>query len=209
MAIEENTDKLIEVPAPTAWPMIMALGLTLSFAGLVTNAAVSMVGMILFIAGAVGWFGEVLPIEHRESVQIEPGVEAIVPAEIGVDYLHVGELAAGAVLRRQDDGRRMITNYVNDEIDHRTGHHGSVGKMEPEYIIGEIGVVRCNGEPAVSVLCDDVINDCTGFSHHQAVISDYRRGTERMQRAVLGRGELRHGIALVTNQLVGKSEFFA
>jgi hypothetical protein len=98
MAIEENTDKLIEVPAPTAWPMIMALGLTLSFAGLVTNVAVSMVGMILFIAGAVGWFGEVLPIEHRESVQIEPGVEAIVPAEIGVDYLHVGELGNRAIL---------------------------------------------------------------------------------------------------------------
>ena len=98
MAIEENTDKLIEVPAPTAWPMIMALGLTLSFAGLVTNAAVSMVGVILFIAGAVGWFGEVLPIEHRESVQVEPSVEAIVPAEIGVDYLHVGELGNRAIL---------------------------------------------------------------------------------------------------------------
>ena len=51
MAIEENTDKLIEVPAPTAWPMIMALGLTLAFAGLVTNVAVSMVGLILFISG--------------------------------------------------------------------------------------------------------------------------------------------------------------
>jgi len=98
MAIEENTDKLIEVPAPTAWPMIMALGLTLAFAGLVTNVAVSMVGVILFIAGAVGWFGEVLPIEHRESVHVEPGVEAIVPVEIGVDYLHVGELGNRAIL---------------------------------------------------------------------------------------------------------------
>src|SRR5208283_1451416 len=98
MAIEENTDKLIEVPAPTAWPMIMALGLTLAFAGLVTNVAVSMVGLILFIAGAVGWFGEVLPIEHRETVRVEAGVEAVVPAEIGVDYLRVGELGNRAVL---------------------------------------------------------------------------------------------------------------
>jgi hypothetical protein len=98
MAIEETTDKLIEVPAPTAWPMIMALGLTLSFAGLVTNVAVSMVGLILFTAGAVGWFREVLPIEHRESVHVEPAVEAIVPAEIGVDYLHVGELGNRAIL---------------------------------------------------------------------------------------------------------------
>ncbi len=98
MAIEENTDKLIEVPAPTAWPMIMALGLTLAFAGLVTNVAVSIVGLILFIAGAVGWFGEVLPMEHREQVTVEPVVEAIEPAQIGVDYLQVGELGNRAIL---------------------------------------------------------------------------------------------------------------
>ncbi len=72
MAIQDNPDRVIEAPAPTAWPMIMALGLTLSFAGLVTNVAVSMVGFVLTIAGAVGWFREVLPIEHRETVRIDP-----------------------------------------------------------------------------------------------------------------------------------------
>ena len=46
MAIDENTDRVIEAPAPTAWPMILALGLTLAFAGLVTNVAVSMVGFV-------------------------------------------------------------------------------------------------------------------------------------------------------------------
>jgi len=74
MAIDENTDRVIDAPASTAWPMIMALGLTLSFAGLVTNIAVSMVGFILTIAGAVGWFREVLPDEHRDPVRGEPGV---------------------------------------------------------------------------------------------------------------------------------------
>ncbi len=98
MAIQENADSVIETPAPTAWPMIMALGLTLAFAGLVTSMAVSMVGFILTIAGAVGWFGEVIPAEHRETVRVEAALEAIVPAKIGVDYLPVGELGNRAIL---------------------------------------------------------------------------------------------------------------
>ena len=98
MAIDENTDRVIEAPAPTAWPMIFALGLTLSFAGLVTSVTVSMVGFVLTIASAVGWFREVLPVEHREIVHVEPAVVTIVPTRIGVDYLHVGELGNRAVL---------------------------------------------------------------------------------------------------------------
>jgi hypothetical protein len=98
MAIEENTDRVIEAPAPTAWPMIFALGLTLAFAGLVTNVAVSMVGFVLVIAGAVGWFREVLPAEHREMVRVVPTVGVVVPEKIGVDYLQVGELGNRAIL---------------------------------------------------------------------------------------------------------------
>jgi hypothetical protein len=78
--------------------MLFALGITLSFAGLVLNVAVSMVGFVLTIAGAVGWFREVLPVEHREIVHVEPAVVTIVPTRIGVDYLHVGELGNRAVL---------------------------------------------------------------------------------------------------------------
>ena len=98
MAIQESTDGVIEVPAPTAWPMIMALGLMLSFAGLVTSVVVSVVGIVLAISGAVGWFRDVLPFEHRETVAVEPGAAIIVPAEIGVDYLRVGEMGNRAVL---------------------------------------------------------------------------------------------------------------
>ena len=98
MAIDEHSDRLIETPAPTAWPMIFALGLTLAFAGLVTNVAVSMVGFILFIAGAVGWFRDVLPDEHHEMVRVEPAAAAIIPATIGVDCLQVGELGNRAIL---------------------------------------------------------------------------------------------------------------
>jgi hypothetical protein len=98
VAIQEHTDNVIEVPASTAWPMIFAIGLTLSFAGLVTAMTVSMVGFVLTIAGAVGWFREVLPVEHREMVRVTPTAVVIVPAKIGVDYLQVGELGNRAVL---------------------------------------------------------------------------------------------------------------
>ena len=101
MAIQENVDKLIEAPAPTPWPMMMALGLVLACAGLVTNVAVTVVGGVLFIAGAVGWFGEVLPVEHREMVRVEAAPAAIVPHQVGVDYLPVGELGNRAILPLQ------------------------------------------------------------------------------------------------------------
>ena len=62
----------IEVPAVTAWPLVLAFGFTLMFAGLVTSASVSFLGALLALAGCVGWFGEVLPREHEVVVPIIP-----------------------------------------------------------------------------------------------------------------------------------------
>jgi hypothetical protein len=41
----------IELPAPTAWPIILAFGITLVFAGLVTSDSVSILGALLAITG--------------------------------------------------------------------------------------------------------------------------------------------------------------
>ena len=60
----------IEVPAPTAWPFLLALGVALLFAGLVTSTSVSCLGAVLSVAGSVGWFRDVLPREHEEAVPI-------------------------------------------------------------------------------------------------------------------------------------------
>jgi hypothetical protein len=62
----------IEVPAPTAWPFISALGAALLFAGLVTSTSVSCLGALLSVAGCVGWFREVFPHEHEEAVPVLP-----------------------------------------------------------------------------------------------------------------------------------------
>lgn len=60
----------VEVPAPTAWPIVLAFGCTLVFAGLVTSDAVSILGATLAFAGCVGWFRDVLPDEKLERVPV-------------------------------------------------------------------------------------------------------------------------------------------
>lgn len=68
----------VELPAPTAWTVILAFGLTLLFAGLLTSAAVSAAGAVLTVAGCIGWFREVLPHEHHETVPVVPEIARIV-----------------------------------------------------------------------------------------------------------------------------------
>jgi hypothetical protein len=60
----------IEVPASTAWPLVLAFGFTLMFAGLLTSVSVSALGVVLATAGCVGWFREVFPHEHEETVPV-------------------------------------------------------------------------------------------------------------------------------------------
>jgi hypothetical protein len=60
------------LPAPTAWPFVLALGVALIFAGLLTGATVSVLGTILYVVGGVGWFREVFPHEHEELLAIVP-----------------------------------------------------------------------------------------------------------------------------------------
>jgi hypothetical protein len=62
----------IEVPAPTAWPFVLAFGFTLLFTGLVTNLSVSVLGAVLAVAGSVGWFREVFPRQHEVAVPVVP-----------------------------------------------------------------------------------------------------------------------------------------
>ena len=81
--------KEIEVPAPTAWPLVLAFGLTLLFAGLLTSASVSVLGAVLTVAGCAGWFREVLPREHEVSVQVFPDESSIATGRRVVDRLPV------------------------------------------------------------------------------------------------------------------------
>src|ERR1700719_2961355 len=65
-----RTPAEIEVPASTAWPIVLAFGFSLMFAGLLTSVSVSVLGLVLSVAGCVGWFREVFPHEHEETVPV-------------------------------------------------------------------------------------------------------------------------------------------
>ena len=64
-------EHVLQLPAPTAWPMVLALGIALVLTGMVTSSAISVLGGILTIAGAVGWFRQVLPHEVHEPVDVQ------------------------------------------------------------------------------------------------------------------------------------------
>ena len=84
----------VEIPAPTAWPMVAAFGVMLLFAGLVTIAAVSVVGAVLALTGAVGWAREVYPVPREERVALAPPAlraKPVRPAPEQVEQLRVGE----------------------------------------------------------------------------------------------------------------------
>jgi len=69
---------VIQLPRPTAWPMVLSLGLSLILAGMVTSIVVAILGLVLAIASSIGWFREVLPHEAHESVSLD--VAAIAPS---------------------------------------------------------------------------------------------------------------------------------
>jgi hypothetical protein len=73
----DAASQTVEVPAPTAWPILLAFGIALLFAGLVTSVAVSVLGALLTVCGTVGWFRDVLPRERHEFVAVDPQVPPV------------------------------------------------------------------------------------------------------------------------------------
>jgi hypothetical protein len=64
------SDEVVQLPAPTAFPIVLALGLTFAFAGLVTNMGISILGAVLIVSGCVGWFRQVWPHPHHIAVPV-------------------------------------------------------------------------------------------------------------------------------------------
>ena len=102
MASEERATQLpetIAMPAPTVWPLVTALGITLGCAGLVTNIVVSVVGLVLFLCGLVGWCREVLPVEKHEAIPVPPPAQRAAPVQT--------QLHTVARLRLGEGGHRV------------------------------------------------------------------------------------------------------
>ena len=88
----ENTQHgTIHLPAPTAWPILMALGVTLIFFSLVTSVWVMWLGVALLIFPAIGWFREVLPHEQPVDVEVDTTIVELEPSMEGVAKIEVNE----------------------------------------------------------------------------------------------------------------------
>jgi hypothetical protein len=88
----------VDLPAPTAAPLVLAFGATLLTAGLVTHMAISVAGALLIAASCVAWFREVLPHEHHETVPVEAIPEFPRTIAQNVARLDLGEIGHRARL---------------------------------------------------------------------------------------------------------------
>ena len=68
--MNDQPDNSVELPAPTAWPMVVACGVTLLGAGYLMHPMLAIVGMAAVLLGCVGWFRQVLPTERSEVVLV-------------------------------------------------------------------------------------------------------------------------------------------
>src|SRR5262249_33086078 len=79
---EKHDADSVELPEPSAWPLVTAFGIALLCTGLVTHVAVSVVGLILGLRGAVGWFRDNLPAEKVEFVPLRAVEERAKPVQV-------------------------------------------------------------------------------------------------------------------------------
>lgn len=87
---EVHTDS-VHLPAPTAWPFLMALGVTLIGASLVTSGWLGILGGGLLLLSIIGWFRQVLPHEKHEYVPVVEEIFSFVPTLEKVARIEVSE----------------------------------------------------------------------------------------------------------------------
>src|SRR6516164_6435842 len=63
---------VVDLPSPTAMPIVLALGISLIVTALVTNFYIGVLGLVLAVWASVGWFLQVLPHEKHSPVTVHP-----------------------------------------------------------------------------------------------------------------------------------------
>src|SRR5690242_6253005 len=81
----------VDLPAPTVWPFVMALGITLICASLVTYFSIGVLGLVLFLVAGVGWFRQILPHERHEKFTLLVKRSEVTPARRRVARIQMDE----------------------------------------------------------------------------------------------------------------------
>lgn len=84
-----TTPASVTLPTPTAWPIVLAFGVTLLFTGIITSVAVTILGAILSVAGCFGWFFDLFPHEKHIEVPVEEMPVTIASARQRVARLEI------------------------------------------------------------------------------------------------------------------------
>jgi hypothetical protein len=95
---DRENQKVVTLPEPTPWPIVLAFGFALLVGGLITSVSVTILGAILTIVACVGWFFDVFP--HEKHVQV-PAIEepvTIATAAPGVERLDIAPQLTRALL---------------------------------------------------------------------------------------------------------------
>jgi hypothetical protein len=84
---EQSQREPIEMPASTAWPILLAFGITLLFASLVTSVGVGLAGFLLVCFGVAGWAKQCLPEEHHEMIPVK--ARQFMPSSVRAQVAHI------------------------------------------------------------------------------------------------------------------------
>ena len=82
---------VIPMPSATGWPLLLAFGAALMFAGLVTNLSVTAIGVVFAVVASAGWFRQLFPHEQQTEVVVHPSPVDIETTRRSIDRLQVGQ----------------------------------------------------------------------------------------------------------------------
>lgn len=124
---QDSTGAVI-LPKPTAWPLVLSLGITLLLAGLLTHWIISVLGLVLMLPSIVGWFRQVLPHESHEAVPVHVVMEPISTRRINVVRIPLSE------------GHREVLPYETYTITAglKGGIAGGIAMVVPAVLYGVI-----------------------------------------------------------------------
>src|SRR6266542_2059521 len=142
-----RSDNMSEIPASTPWPFVTAFGLALIFAGLVTSLAVSVVGLVVLLAGAVGWFRNVLPVQEVES-GIVVRTLSVASSAGSRKHLVSGQPSCGC---RAAIAHRRWTRSV--EGFSSVGIHRRVSKPRHHFLVCRLTVCSHTADDAIALHC--------------------------------------------------------